>query len=296
MVQKPSFDRRRRLAGLPFNRMIPNILTLLALCAGLTAVRFGLTEQWENAVLAIMVAAILDGLDGRIARILKGASKFGAELDSLADFVSFGVAPALLLYLWTMSAFGRFGWVLVLIFAVSCVLRLARFNTFLEDPDRPAWASNFFTGVPAPTGAALVLLPMMLSFQFGAGFFRSPALVSVFLVGVGALMVSRIPTFSFKKFKVPSRWVLPTMLIVGLYAAFLINAPWLTIASTLVLYCVSLPFSLRAYRRMEMRTAGPAAGEDIAEETPPPVDDRSPTVTTFPVMSGGRRGDRGRSH
>jgi CDP-diacylglycerol--serine O-phosphatidyltransferase len=263
--------------------MIPNILTLLAMCAGLTAIRFGLSNEWENAVLAVMVAAILDGLDGRIARILKGASKFGAELDSLADFVSFGVVPGLLLFLWTMDDLGRFGWILVLIYTVSCVLRLARFNTFLEDPDRPAWASNFFTGVPAPMGAALVLLPMMLSFQFGADFFRSPIVVSIFLVGVGALMVSRLPTFSFKKFKVPNRWVLPTMLIVGLYGAMLINAPWMTIAITLLAYLACIPLGYRSYRRMQERSAAPAA----STEAPPPVPEAGhDRVTPFPKPSG----------
>ena len=262
--------RRRRLKSLPFNRMIPNILTLMALCAGLTAIRFGLNGKWEHAVLAIMVAAILDGLDGRIARILKGASKFGAELDSLADFVSFGVVPALLLYLWTMQDAGRFGWVLVLLFAVCCVLRLARFNTFLEDPDRPAWAANYFTGVPAPMGAALVLLPMILSFQFDTEFFRSPALVSAVLVVVSALLVSRIPTMSFKKFKVPNRWVLPMMLAVGLYGALLINAPWMTFAATLLAYLGGIPFGIRSYRRMAARTA---SGTDVVDEEDDDSDD-----------------------
>jgi CDP-diacylglycerol--serine O-phosphatidyltransferase len=292
MPEPTSPPRRRRLAGLSFNRLIPNMLTLLALCAGLTAIRFGLSDQWENAVLAVMVAAILDGLDGRIARILKGASKFGAELDSLADFVSFGVVPALLLYLWTMDDLGRFGWILVLVFTVACVLRLARFNTFLEDPDRPAWASNFFTGVPAPMGAALVLLPMMLSFQFGATFFRSPIVVSVFLVGVGALMVSRLPTFSFKKFKIPNQWVLPTMLIVGLYGALLINAPWMTIAITLLAYSVSIPFGYRAYRRMEERSAAAAA----ETASTPPSGSEPNGVTVFPskpLSQMDRRGPAG---
>lgn len=264
--------RRRRLKSLPFNKMIPNILTLAALCAGLTAIRLGLNGKWEHAVLAIMVAAVLDGLDGRIARILKGASKFGAELDSLADFVSFGVVPALLLYLWSMQDAGRFGWVLVLLFAVCCVLRLARFNTFLEDPDRPAWAGNYFTGVPAPMGAALVLLPMILSFQFDTEFFRNPALVSVVLIAVSALLISRIPTLSFKKFKVPNRWVLPMMLGVGFYVAMLFNAPWMTFAATLLAYLVGIPFGIRSYRRMEARTA---TGADVIDDDEDDSDDEN---------------------
>lgn len=235
---------------LPFNKMIPNILTLLALSAGMTAIRFALQDKWEFAAMAILVAAVLDGLDGRVARILKGSSKFGAELDSLSDFLCFGVAPAIMLYLWTMDDAGRFGWGLVLLFPVCSSLRLARFNTALEDPHKPAWASNFFTGVPSPAGAGLVLLPLILSFQFGDDFFRSPGVVGFFLVGTGALLVSSLPTFSFKKFKVPSSWILPTMLLVGLFAAMIISAPWLTLSIVLLVYIGTFPFSFRAHRKL----------------------------------------------
>ena len=265
-------SRRERLKGLPFNRMIPNILTLLALCAGLTAIRYGLEERWEHAGLALLVAAILDGLDGRIARVLKGASKFGAELDSLSDFICFGVAPALLLYMWTLSAAGRIGWVLALLFSVCCVLRLARFNTNLEDSDQPAWTSNFFAGVPAPAGGGLVMLPMFLSFQFGEGLFKQPAMVAVFIVVVSALMISRIPTFTFKKFRVAPRWILPTMLLVGLFAALLVSAPWLTMSATLIFYLTTIPFSLRSYRKLERADvdAPDATTADDAGDAPPP--------------------------
>ncbi len=265
-------SRRERLKGLPFNRMIPNILTLLALCAGLTAIRYGLEERWEHAGLALLVAAILDGLDGRIARVLKGASKFGAELDSLSDFICFGVAPALLLYMWTLSGAGRVGWVLALLFSVCCVLRLARFNTNLDETDQPAWTSNFFAGVPAPAGGGLVMLPMFLSFQFGEGLFKQPAMVAVFIVVVSALMVSRIPTFAFKKFRVAPRWILPTMLLVGLFAASLVSAPWLTMSVTLILYLASIPFSLKSYRKLERADADvpDATAAEDAGDTPPP--------------------------
>lgn len=266
--------RRKRLRGLSFNKMIPNILTLLALCAGLTAIRFGLQERWEHAGLAIVVAAILDGLDGRVARILKGASKFGAELDSLSDFLCFGVAPSMLLYLWAMKDTGRFGWALVLLFSVCCALRLARFNTGIDNPDMPPWAYNFFSGVPAPAGAGLVLLPMWLSFQFDTDVLQRPAFVSVFLLIISGLLVSRIPTFAFKKFKVPHGWVLPTMLFVGLFAAALVSAPWMTISASLLAYIVSIPFSIRSYRTLarkaqELKHKG-AEGEgdaDAAETT-----------------------------
>lgn len=246
--------RRERLRELPFNRMIPNILTMLALCAGLTALHFGLSQEWQFAVLAIVVAGIFDGLDGRVARILKGASKFGAELDSLSDFICFGVAPVVLLYLWSLQETGRFGWVLVLLFSVCCALRLARFNTALEDPDRPAWTANYFTGVPSPMGAGLVLLPMMLSFQFEVALFREPLFIAVFVVVVAFGLVSTVPTFSFKKLTVPRQWVLPMMLLVGTFAAMIISAPWLTMAATLILYILTIPVGVRSHARL--RKAG----------------------------------------
>ena len=217
------FKSRRppRIKGLSFNKLIPNILTMLALCAGLTAIRFGLHGKWESAVVSILLAGVFDGLDGRIARLLHGTSKFGAELDSLSDFISFGVAPSIMLYLWTMQGAGGLGWALVLLFSVCCALRLARFNTMLGEPDPPPFAYNFFTGVPAPAGAGLVLLPMMASFQFDSpGFFASPVVNAIFLIGISFLMVSRIPTYSGKRFRVPSAYVLPMLLLVGLLAAF----------------------------------------------------------------------------
>lgn len=242
---------------------------MLALCAGLTSLQFGLQGRWEHAVLAFVVAAILDGLDGRVARALKGTSKFGAELDSLSDFISFGVAPAMLLYLWTMKTAGSFGWVLVLLFSVCCALRLARFNTLLEEDEQPRWAYNFFQGTPAPASGGLVLLPVVISFNFGEDFFREPAVVSVFLIGVALLMVSRIPTFAFKKIHVAQRWVLPTMLLVGFLAASLAVATWTTLTVIGVVYLASIPFSIRAYRRLEQRASSPendTDGEDNAAE------------------------------
>lgn len=250
-MQKPRRARRQRLKGLPFNRMIPNILTLLALAAGMTSIRFGLEENWEYAVLALVVAAVLDGLDGRIARMLKGTSKFGAELDSLSDFICFGVAPAVVLYLWTMNQAGRLGWVLVVLFTVCCALRLARYNTLLDEPDMPPWAYNFFSGVPAPGAAGLVLLPMMLSFKLGDDIFRQPALVAAFLVAVAALMVSRVPTYAAKTFKVPGKWILPTMLFVAFFGLAVVNEPWLTFISCMIVYAVSIPLSVRSFQSLK---------------------------------------------
>lgn len=259
-------QRRERLKDLPFNRMIPNILTMLALCAGLTAMRFALEGKWEAAVGALVVAGILDTLDGRIARILQGTSKFGAELDSLSDFVSFGIAPALVLYLWVMRDAGQVGWVLVLLFGVCCALRLARFNTNVEDPDPPAWARNFFTGVPSPGGGGLVLLPMILSFQVGEEYLRDPWVAGTVIVVVSFLLVSRYPTYTFKNLRVAHRYVLLTLLGVGLFAAFSVAAPWTVLTGVLVAYLITLPFSLRSYRRIKNT---PEAEDTSAEDGAP---------------------------
>lgn len=270
---KPRPDRVRRtrtirppkIPGLSINRLIPNILTLLALCAGLTSIRFGLHGQWEQGVLAIVLAGVLDGLDGRVARLLHGTSKFGAELDSLSDFVSFGVAPAMLLYFWTMQGAGGFGWAVVLLYTVCCGLRLARFNSMLGNADLPPYAYNFFTGVPAPAAAGIVLLPMVASFEFGRGFFDRPTVVAVFLLGVAFLMVSTIPTFSFKKVRIPNAWVLPVLLVVGLIAAFLVTEPWLTLALIGASYLGLIPVSVRAFRRLRTQA------ERVTEAAQPPT-------------------------
>ncbi|MEO5373509.1 MAG: CDP-diacylglycerol--serine O-phosphatidyltransferase [Alphaproteobacteria bacterium] len=253
------------LKGLPFNRMVPNILTLLALCAGVTSMRYGLRGEWERAVVAILIAAILDGLDGRVARLLRGTSKFGAELDSLSDFVSFGVAPAMVLYLWTMQNAGGFGWALVLLFSVCAALRLARFNTMLEDPNPQPWTYSFFTGVPTPAGAGLVMVPMSLSFDFQNEIVRHPAFVAMFLIGVSFLEVSRVPTFSFKRVRVPHRYVLPLMVLVGILAAFLVTDPWATLSMLGLAYLASIPFSIRAFGKLRREAE---AKEVAAQQTP----------------------------
>lgn len=253
--QDGGFRRRRRaprLKGLSFNRLIPNILTVLALCAGLTAIRFALNGEWQQAVIAIFAAAILDGLDGRMARLLKATSKFGAELDSLSDFISFGVAPAVVLYMWGMSGVAGFGWAVVLFFATCAALRLARFNTKLGDPDLPAYAYNYFSGVPAPAGAGLALLPMILSFDLGYdAVLKHPALVIAWVFFVGLLMVSAIPTYSGKKARVPQGLVIPMLIVVGVLVAAMVNAPWRTLAGLGLLYLLCIPFSIRSYRRLK---------------------------------------------
>jgi len=195
--------RAQRVGGGNMNRLIPNAITVGALCAGLSGIRFAIDGRFEMAVAAIMVAAVLDGLDGRMARLLNGTSKFGAELDSLSDFLSFGVAPAVIVYLWVLSAWGGLGWIVALAYAVCCALRLARFNTMLSEPNQPSWAGHFFTGVPAPAGAGLALMPLMAHFEFGAGLTDRPWLGALVLALVAFLMVSRLPTFSGKKVHVP---------------------------------------------------------------------------------------------
>jgi len=249
--------KRPRRPRLSLNVMIPNMLTLMALCSGLTAIRFAYEARWEHAALAIFAAAVLDALDGRIARLLKGTSKFGAELDSLADILSFGVAPGMMLYFWSLQNIGRFGWILVLIYAMACALRLARFNTASEDPNPPAWASNFFAGVPAPMAAGLVLLPMVISFNVFEQYVRRPEVVATFVLLVSFLMVSNIPTYSFKKVKLPPSLILPLMVVVGLIIASMLSAPWITLSGILATYIGSIPLAIRSHRAI--RKGAPAS-------------------------------------
>ena len=249
--------RRPGLPGPGMNTLIPNMLTVGALCAGLTGIRFAVLGRWEHAVIAIIVAGILDGLDGRMARLLNGTSKFGAELDSLSDFVSFGAAPAIILYLWSGHGLGGFGWAAALFYAVCCALRLARFNTMLGDPDPPPWARYFFTGVPAPAGAGLALLPLMLVFEFGPGVFDRPIFCAGVLVGVGALMVSRIPTYSMKQLHIPRALMLPALVLAAVAAAALTSAPWMTFICIELVYLGSIPLSIAAQRRARRQGDAP---------------------------------------
>lgn len=250
--------RARRLKGWSPNRMVPNALTVMALCAGLTSIRFALEQRWDLAVLAIVAAGVLDGLDGRAARLLKGTSRFGAELDSLSDFVSFGAAPAVLVYEWSLVGWRGFGWTVALFYAVCCALRLARFNTEIDQPDegRPAWAKSYFTGIPAPAAAALALLPVMFWLQFEASLARTPALVALVMGMVAIGMISRVPTFSLKRYTVPHHYVLPVLLGVGLLVAALASEPWATLIALGLLYLGSLPVVIVLERR-QRRSAPP---------------------------------------
>ena len=246
---------RRRLESLSFNRILPNIITLLAMCAGLTAIRYGIAGQWERAVLAIVLAAMLDGVDGRLARLLRGTSDFGAELDSLADAISFGVAPAMLMYLWVMHDSGGVGWALCLLHAVCAVLRLARFNTMIGAVDLPHWAHNYFTGVPSPAGAGIAILPLIFWLYTESQVFTSPIIVGAFLLASSVLMVSRVPVYSGKHMRLKPQQALVLMVAVIAVVGFLVTDPWPTLSLVGILYIASIPVSALSFRRLKARSA-----------------------------------------
>lgn len=245
-----SGTRRRRLPHLTINRLVPNGLTLLSLCAGLTAVRLALNDHWMLATAAVGIAMVLDGLDGRIARLMGATSEFGAQLDSLADVINFGVTPALIIYLWALSDSAGAGWAPVLLFAMCMALRLARFNTQMGAPEPLPWSGRFFTGVPAPAAAGLALLPLVLSFELGDTVFRSPWLNIVNLGLVSGLMVSRIPTFSAKRLKLSQRHMGIALLVFGIFGAFLVSTPWVTLGVLGIVYLISIPIAFKTYHRL----------------------------------------------
>jgi CDP-diacylglycerol---serine O-phosphatidyltransferase len=256
-----------RIKALPVNSLAPNILTTLALCAGLTSIRFSLLGRWHLAVVAIVFAAICDSLDGRLARLLKGVTRFGAELDSLSDFISFGVAPVILIYLWSLQDLKTLGWIVVLAFSVCCALRLARFNTAADDPQRPAWSGDFFTGVPSPAAAGLAILPLLFFLETEMNWLRSPLLNAPWTLVVALAMVSRVPTFSGKRLRVRREMVMPVLLLAGLFTALLILEPWLTLIVSGVVYLASIPFSLASHARLLERVAPSDADAPVVAHT-----------------------------
>lgn len=262
-------NRRVRLSAPRLVHLVPNMLTILGLCAGMSSIRYAMDGRYELAVILIGAAVVLDGLDGRSARMLNLTSKLGAELDSLADFLSFGVAPAILAYMWTLHDVRGVGWAVAMLFATCCALRLARFNTELEAPDRPGWTQYFFTGIPAPAAAGLALTPLIASFVIGDGIARSWALNAVFLVFVAAMMVSRLPTFSIKKIRIAPDRVLPTLLLASVVIVGLVVETWLTLSLIGLVYLLSIPVAVVVARRMRDREAAatPSAlpAEDDAE-------------------------------
>jgi CDP-diacylglycerol---serine O-phosphatidyltransferase len=244
--------------GISLRAVAPNAVTALALCFGLTAIRFAISavsanphpSDWERAIGAIVIAGVLDGLDGRIARLLKGESRFGAELDSLSDVIAFGVSPALIMYLWSLQHMPRFGWICALAFAVCCALRLARFNAAIDAEDQPHKSAGFLTGVPAPAGAGLAFVPLYLWIVTGDDLFRNPVLVAPWLVFVAALMTSNIATFSWGSIRLRRTVRLEAILVVALVGAALFSEPWITLTATCVVYLLMIPFSIRSYGKI----------------------------------------------
>lgn len=262
--------RRRGLARVPVRALIPNMITLLALCAGLTAIRLAVEGRFQEAVLAVLVAAFLDGIDGRVARLLRTSTRFGAELDSLTDFVNFGVAPGVVLYVWGLDEIRSIGWIAVLIYAICCALRLARFNVALDDTERPKWMSNYFVGIPAPAAAGVLLLPLYLHFIGTPRFeFVTAGMVIVYTLAVAYLMVSRIPTFSGKLAgqRVDRRWVMPLFMCFVTFLGLLATFPWTVLTVCSFLYFAMIPLSVMRFRQHSRRTMKGAAAD--ASETPP---------------------------
>ncbi|KAB2848364.1 MAG: phosphatidylcholine/phosphatidylserine synthase [Hyphomicrobiaceae bacterium] len=248
--------RRRRSRLLSFSRgqiparaLVPNFFTLLGLCAGLTAIRMAIDGWYDWAIAAIVFAALLDGVDGRLARLLKAQSRFGAELDSLADFVNFGVAPAMLVFTWGLGNFRGLGWIAVLAFAIGMGLRLARFNSML-DVEKPKWQSNYFTGVPAPAGALVVLLPLYLERAHLLDMRMAPQLIALYTLAMAFLLVSTIPTFSGKLAgeRIRREYVLPVFMGVGVVVGMLLTYPYLTLSGIVAGYLGLIPVSMRRYR------------------------------------------------
>lgn len=244
--------KRRRFQAVPIRVLVPNLVTLLALCAGLTGIRMAIEGRLELALASIVLAAVLDGMDGRLARMLHGTSRFGAELDSLSDFVCFGVAPGLVLYMWGLETLGSVGWISALAFAICAALRLARFNVMLEDPNKPPFAGDFFTGVPAPAGAICVLLPVYLELIGLPRLIASPAVAAAYCLAIALLMVSRLPAFSGKRLgsRIPRDAVLPLFVCVVLFVAILVTWPWPVLAVLVIGYLTTLPFSAMRYAQL----------------------------------------------
>lgn len=263
----PNEARPRLFKPVPFRVIAPNLITLMALCLGLTAIRLAFEGRLEPAVIAIVVAALLDGVDGRVARLLKGTSRFGAELDSLSDFLNFGCAPALVLYGFVLHDLKSWGWTVALVFAIAMALRLARFNAMLDDPQRPDWKKNFFVGMPAPAGAMTALLPVYLSLRGYIGSEVSIAgaiVIAIYTLGIALLMVSTVPTFSGKTTgkRVPRHWVLPIFVVTVALFGLVISYPFEALALAALAYLAAIPFGMAQHRR--------AAREAEAEPLPAP--------------------------
>lgn len=245
----PRMDAPKR-RGIPLRTLAPNAITALALCSGLTAVRFAIAGEWERSLAAIVIAGVLDGIDGRVARLLKGESRFGAELDSLSDVIAFGVAPALVMFLWSLNAVARLGWVFSLALTVCAALRLARFNAAIDADANPRKKAGYLTGVPAPAAAGLALLPIYLWLVTNENFFRLPYVVAPWLTLIAFLMISDIPTFSWSALRVRSRVRMEALATVAIGFGALLSAPWATLSFVCLVYLALIPVSVVRYRRL----------------------------------------------
>jgi CDP-diacylglycerol--serine O-phosphatidyltransferase len=254
MSLSPNTDGRPR-RGIPFRAFVPNAVTSLALCFGLTGVRFAISGEWEKAVAAIIIAGVLDGIDGRIARLLRAQSRFGAELDSLSDVIAFGVSPAIILYLWSLQNLPRFGWLFALAHAVCCALRLARFNAAIDAEEQPHKSAGFLTGVPAPVGAGLQMLPIYIWLDSGLEVVREPWIVAPWAALVAFLMIASLATFSWSAVRLRHGMRLAALALVALVGGALISAPWTTLTVVAVAYVLSVPFGVRAYARVKRQRA-----------------------------------------
>nr|WP_294167343.1 phosphatidylcholine/phosphatidylserine synthase [uncultured Sphingomonas sp.] len=243
--------------GIAFRAMVPNAVTALALCLGLTGVRFAVGGEWDKALGAVVLAGVLDGMDGRIARLLRAQSRFGAELDSLADNIAFGTAPALILYMWSLSSAPRFGWIAALALAVCCALRLARFNSRIDAAEQPHKSAGFNTGVPAPAGAGLAFVPVYLWLVSGNDLFRSWPPVMGWTLFIALLMISNIPTFSWSSIRIRRSMRLFALAFVAILGAALVVEPWWSLLGVSALYLICLPWALFSYARVKRRRATP---------------------------------------
>lgn len=245
----------RTAGGIPLRAMVPNAVTALVLCFGLTGVRFAIGGEWDKALGAVVLAGVLDGMDGRIARLLRAQSKFGAELDSLADNIAFGTAPALILFLWSLQHAPRFGWIAALALAVCCALRLARFNSRIDAVEQPHKSAGFNTGVPAPAGAGLAFVPIYLWLVSGDELFQSWPLVMGWTLLIALLMISNIPTFSWASIRIRRSMRMLVLAGVALLGAALVVEPWLTLLAVSALYLLCLPWALFSYTKVKRRRA-----------------------------------------
>lgn len=253
--------------GLTLRAMLPNAITAAALCSGLTGIRFATEGQWGYAIILVVLAGVLDGIDGRVARLLNAQSRFGAELDSLADSLSFGVAPALILFMWSLQDWPRFGWFAALAFAICCALRLARFNARIDSDDQPHKSAGFLTGVPAPVGAGLAFTPFYLWTETGEEFFRNPVLMAIWLTVIAVLMISNMATLSWASLRPRKSIRLGLIAFIGLAFAALLMEPWWTLAAISIVYLALMPYGLIKYGRIKRRrkhealaSAAPATG------------------------------------